>query len=149
MLAWMCYVIVVSSLLGLAALALERSARLRQRPTRWLWGTSMIASLLVPLLMPSVSPQLPGLTGAIDPAISQSVVALGQMTASGLSPSGWLATTARAVSAFPDLDRLLQIGWGAASTTLLLAILAGGVQLDRRRRGWERGSMAGVPVHIS
>jgi len=149
MLAWMCYVIVVSSLLGLAALALERSARLRQRPTRWLWGTSMMVSLLVPLLMPSVSPQLPGLTGAIDPAISQSVVALGQMTASGLLPSGWLATTARAVSAFPDLDRLLQIGWGAASTTLLLAILAGSVQLNRRRHGWERGSMADVPVHIS
>jgi hypothetical protein len=54
MLAWMSYVIVVSLLLSLAALAMERSARVRQKPTRWLWGTSMIASLLVPLVISSV-----------------------------------------------------------------------------------------------
>jgi hypothetical protein len=51
MLAWMSYVIVVSLLLSLAALALERSARVRQKPTRWLWGTSMIASLMIPLII--------------------------------------------------------------------------------------------------
>jgi hypothetical protein len=33
---------------------MERSARVRQKPTRWLWGTSMIASLLVPLVISSV-----------------------------------------------------------------------------------------------
>ncbi len=149
MLAWMSYVIVVSLLLSLAALALERSARVRQKPTRWLWGTSMIASLLVPLVISSVSVQIPRLTGVVDPAIPQRVVALRQMTASGLSPSGWLTSTAGRFSASPDLDRLLQVGWSAASTILLLAILAGGVQLNWRRRRWERGNMAGVPVHIS
>jgi hypothetical protein len=81
MLAWMSYVIVVSLLLSLAALALERSARVRQKPTRWLWGTSMIASLLVPLVISSVSVQIPRLTGVVDPAIPQRVVALRQMTA--------------------------------------------------------------------
>jgi hypothetical protein len=34
MLAWMSYVIVVSLLLSLAALAMERSARVWQKPTR-------------------------------------------------------------------------------------------------------------------
>jgi len=149
MLAWMSYVIVVSLLLSLAALALERSARVRQKPTRWLWGTSMIASLLVPLVISSVSVQIPRLTGVVDPAIPQRVVALRQMTASGLSPSGWLSATAGPFPASPDLDRLLQVGWGAASTILLLAILAGSVQLNWRRRRWERGNMAGVPVHMS
>jgi hypothetical protein len=43
----------------------------------------------------------------------------------------------------------LQVGWSAASTILLLAILAGSVQLNWRRRRWGRGNMAGVPVHIS
>jgi hypothetical protein len=38
MLAWMSYVIAVSLMLSLAALALEHSARLRQKPTRWLWA---------------------------------------------------------------------------------------------------------------
>jgi bla regulator protein BlaR1 len=149
MLAWMSYVIVVSLLLSLSALALERSARLRQKPTRWLWGTSMIASLLVPLVMSSVSVQIPRLIGVVDPAIPQGVVALRQMTASGLSPSDWLTATAGRFSASPDLDRVLQVGWSAASTILLLAILAGSVHLNWCRRRWERGNMAGIPVHIS
>src|SRR4029450_13063149 len=64
-------------------------------------------------------------------------------------PSGWLTATAGPVWASPDLDRLLQAGWAVASTILLLAILTGSVQLNRRRRRWERGNMAGVPVHIA
>ena len=149
MLAWMSYVIVVSLLLSLAALALEHAARVRQRPTRWLWGTSMIASLLVPLVISSVSVQIPRLADVVDPAMPQQAVALRQMTASGLSPSGWLTATAGPISASPDLDRLLQLGWSAASTILLLAIMAGSVHLNWRRNRWERGDMAGVPVYIS
>jgi bla regulator protein BlaR1 len=157
MLAWMFYAIVVSLLLGLAALALERSASIRQEPTRWPWSASMIASLMVPLVISSVSVQIPGLEPRLDsrladivgPAIPQRVVALRQMTASGLSPSVWLTATVGRISASPDLDRLLQVGWSAASTVLLLAILAGSVQLNWRRRRWARGNMAGVPVHIS
>jgi bla regulator protein blaR1 len=145
MLAWMSYVIVVSLLLGLAALALERSARIRQRPTRWLWGASMMASLLVPLVISSVSVQIPRLdvrlADVVDPGISQRVVAL--------SPSGWLTATAGQLLASPDLDRVLQMGWSVASAILLLAILAGSAQLNWRRRRWERGSMAGVPVYIT
>ena len=41
MLSWMLYSIVVSLLMGLAGLALERSAHIRQRPARWLWATCM------------------------------------------------------------------------------------------------------------
>ena len=149
MLAWMSYVIVVSLLLGLAALALEHSARIRQKPTRWLWGTSMTASLLVPLIVSSVSVQIPQLAGVADPAIPQRIVAVRDITVSGLSPSGWLAATAGSLSASPDLDRLLQVGWSAASAILLLAIVASSVQLNRRRRHWKRGSVADVPVHIS
>lgn len=151
--AWMSYVIAVSLLLGLAALALERSARIRQKPTRWPWVASMMASLLLPLVVSSVSIQIPRLDSrladVVDPEIPARVIALRQMTASGLSPSGWLTATAGRFPASPDLDRVLQMGWGVASTVLLLAILAGSAQLSRRRRRWARGSMAGVAVHIS
>jgi hypothetical protein len=54
MLSWMLYSIVVSLLMGLAALALERSAQIRQRPARWLWGTCMVASLAI-LFIPSAT----------------------------------------------------------------------------------------------
>jgi bla regulator protein blaR1 len=76
MLAWMSYIIAVSLLLSLAALALGRSARVRRRPTRWPWLTSMIASVLVPLAMSSVSVQIPRLSVDLDPAIPRRVVAL-------------------------------------------------------------------------
>ena len=52
MLSWMLYSIVVSLLMGLAALALERSAQIRRRPARWLWGACMVASLAI-LFIPS------------------------------------------------------------------------------------------------
>ncbi len=71
MLAWMIYAIVVSLLLGLAALAFERSAHLRLRPTRWLWGASIIASLLFPLAISSISFQIPTLAGIAPSAAAQ------------------------------------------------------------------------------
>jgi bla regulator protein BlaR1 len=149
MLAFISYVIAVGLLLGLAALALERSARSWRMPTRWLWGSSMMASLLLPLLMPSVSVRIPRVLDVVAHAIPDRVVALQRIAATSLSPSDWLTMTARLSPATPDLDLLLQVGWSAASGLLLLVILAGSAELSWRRRHWERGHMAGVAVHIS
>src|SRR4029078_2561443 len=72
MLSWMLYSIVVSLLMGLAALALERSAQIRQRPARWLWATCMVASLGIPFVPSNVSVQLPETTLA-DRVISSEI----------------------------------------------------------------------------
>jgi bla regulator protein blaR1 len=149
MLAWMSYFILVSFLLSLAALALEHSARIRQKPTRWLWTGSMLASLLIPLVVSLVPVRIPLLAGVVDSALPHRVAALQDITGGGLSPSGWGTATVGQFPTSPDLDRLLQVGWSAMSTTLFLVVLDGSIQLNRRRRRWERGSMAGVPVHIS
>ena len=149
MLAWMSYVITVSLLLGFAALALERAARIRQKATRWLWATSMTASLLLPLVVSSVSVQIPRLAGVGDPESPARVVVLRDMTANELSPAAWTAAAVGEAAASPDLDRLLQVGWACASTALVLTILTGALQLGRRRRRWVRGDVAGVPVHVS
>lgn len=149
MLAWMSYVIAVSLLLGLAALALEHAARVRQKPTRWLWATSMVASLLLPLAVSSVSVQIPRLAGFGDSASPARVVALRDMTATELSPAAWTTAAVGEAAASPDLDRPLQVGWAVASTALVLTILASALQLRRRRRRWERCDMAGMRVHVS
>jgi hypothetical protein len=149
MLAWMSYVTAVSLLLSLGALALERAARLWRRPTRWLWGTGMMASLLLPLLMSAVSSRIPRLADMVDLTMPESGDPLQRIIATSLSPSNWLTATAGLPAAAPDLDLLLQIGWGTASVLMLLAVLAGSIELSRRRRRWERGQMAGVAVHIS
>src|SRR5438270_8935166 len=71
MLSWMLYSIVVSLLMGLAALALERSAQIRQRPARWLWGTCMVASLAILFIPSRVSVQSPETTHADRAAPSE------------------------------------------------------------------------------
>ena len=149
MLAWMSYVIAVSLLMGFAALALEHAGRVRQKPTRWLWATSMVASLLLPLVVSSVSVQIPRLAGVGDPARPERVVALRDMTATELSPAAWTTAAVGEAAASRDLDRLLQMGWAVASTALVLTILTSAMQLRRRRRRWERCDIAGMPVHVS
>jgi hypothetical protein len=109
----------------------------------------MIASLLLPLVVSLISARSSPPTSDVVPAIPEAVVALRGITASGLSSFSWLAAITEQISAYPDLDRLLQVGWGAASAALLLAILAGSLQSSRHRRRWERGNIAGLLVHIS
>src|SRR4051794_25070429 len=64
MLSWMLYSIVVSLLLGLATLALERSAQIRRKPVRWLWGMCMVASLAILFVPSKLEVQLPEPTHA-------------------------------------------------------------------------------------
>ena len=59
MLAWMIYVVLVTLLVGVAALAAEKAARLRLAPSRWIWMLAMAASLLIPTVIVSVSVQVP------------------------------------------------------------------------------------------
>jgi bla regulator protein BlaR1 len=148
MLAWMLHAIVVSLLLGLTALALEHAARVQRKPTRWLWSAGMTASLLLPLVMPSALAQIAPLAHDVDPTIAERVIAF-RHTANALSPAGWLPATTEAAAGFPDLDRLLQLGWAAASMILLAVILACSVQLRLRGRRWRPATMTGVPVHVS
>jgi len=149
MLALMSYLTAVSLLLGLAALALERAARVSRRPARWLWATGMMASLLLPLLMSSVSSPIPRLADMVELTMPAGGDALRQIAATSLSPSHWLTATAGLAAAAPDLDLLLRVGWSVASALLLLALLAGSADLSWRRRCWARGHMAGAAVHLS
>jgi bla regulator protein BlaR1 len=149
MLVWMLYVIVVSALLGSAALAAEYAGRMRRGPTRWLWALSMVASLLVPAIIASVSVQLPSIPNIVSPGASQKIVSLRDATSKSLSPANWMSVDARRLSARPYVDTLLRRGWGAASSILLLGLLASGVHLNLRKRRWKRGSLAGASVYIT
>src|SRR3954469_4746300 len=80
MLSWMLYSIVVSLLMGLAALALEHSAQIRQRPARWLWAACMVASLAIPFIPSRVSVQDPEMARA-DRATSSEILTASQTAA--------------------------------------------------------------------
>lgn len=148
MLAWMVYVLFVSLVLGIAALAFEHAARLRKANTRWIWGASIIASLLVPFVMSSVTVQIP-LLGAAAPDHPAKALVLRQMTLPEFSPSDWLVGHVSPTVSSAHVDDILRGGWIAASAALLLAIVASGLHLAWCRRSWERQHIAGTAVYVS
>ena len=148
MLSWMLYSIVVSLLMGLAALALERSAQIRQRPARWLWATCMVASLAIPFIPSKVSVQLPETTHA-ERATSSEILTPPQTTAIELSRFTLPIIGTDQTPLSNRVSTLLDWTWRMASMALALVILASGVHLSWRRRRWDRGHMAGTAVYIS
>jgi lipopolysaccharide transport protein LptA len=149
MLPWMLYVVFVSLLLSGAALAAERIALARRAPARWHWVLSIAASALVPVIVASAWVHVPRIPFLVSPAGSWQLVSLGRMTSSGLSPSAWVGGGTKSLSALPSLNTLLGWVWAGASGTLLLALLVSGAHLHRRKRRWERGTIAGTPVYIT
>jgi bla regulator protein BlaR1 len=149
MLLWMLYVIVVSLFLSGAAFAAEHAERLRRGSTRWVWALGIVASLLVPATIASVSIQLPQIPNFVTPPVSQKIIALRQITARELSPSTFLGAGTRQFAARPSLDTLLKRAWFSASVAMLLALLSSAAYLFYRKRRWERGTIAGAPVYIT
>ena len=148
MLSWMFYSIVVSLLMGLAALALERSVQIRQRPGRWLWGACMVASLAIPFIPPTLSVQIPETTHA-DRATSAEILTPPQTTAIETSRFTLPIIGADQTLLSDEVSTLLDWTWRMASMALAVVILAGGAHLSWRRRRWNRAHMAGTAVYIS
>jgi bla regulator protein blaR1 len=149
MLSWMFYSIVVSLLMSLAALAFERSAQIRGRPTRWLWAMCMVACVAIPFIPARESVQLPA-TAHSGPAPSPEIT-LPPLAATPTETSR-LTLPAIGEDQTPLSDAistLLDWTWRIASVALTLMILASGVHLSWRRRRWDRGEMAGTAVYIS
>ena len=149
MLSWMLHAIVVSLLIGLAALALERSAQVRRKPARWLWGMAIIASLVIPFTASGVVARIPQMAGAAAPAASDNMPASRQTAAIDRSGSAWSIAGAGQLPAYRGADTLLVVAWRAASVVLALVITASAAHLSWRRRRWGRGHMAGTAVYLS
>ena len=146
MLAWMLYVIMVTLLLSVGAFVAERAARLTRGGTRWIWITAIVASLLIPTVIASVSVQLPSV---MSPAVAQKVVVLREATTQALSPVMWLSGSAAEPSGWRDFDSLLTTLWRAASAAMLLALLASGIWLFLRKRRWRVESVSGAQVYVT
>lgn len=146
MLAWMIYVVLVTLLFGVAALAAEKAARLRLAPSRWIWILAMASSLVIPTVIVSVSVQVPTF---FNPTSPSNAIALRQVTSDALSPAKWIGTgTNRAISS-RQLDASLRRCWVIASTTLVLFLFGSSANLWWRKRSWVTGTVAGVSVYVA
>jgi beta-lactamase regulating signal transducer with metallopeptidase domain len=148
MLSWMLYSIVASLLMGLAALAFERSAHIRQRPARWVWAASMVASLGILFIPSKLAVQIPEMTHA-DRATSSETLRPPQTAAIETTRFALPIVGTEQTPLSDAASTLLAWGWPMASMALALVILTSGAHLSRRRRRWERGHMAAAAVYIS
>ncbi len=146
MLAWMIYVVIVTLALSLAALVAEQAARRRQAPARWVWAAALVASLLLPTIMASVSVQVPNLLKPATPSIP---VVLRDATSvplpTAIADLGVDDTAASSIRVHAPWPRL----WMATSAVLLAALCLSAAMLYGRKRGWKQATVCGTPVLVA
>ena len=145
MLAWMLYVVMVSLVLSLGAFLAERAARLKRAGTRWIWVTAIVASLLLPTLVSSVTFEFPRV---LEEQVATKIVALRQATTLTLSPAMWFTGEPEPAS-WRAADGTIRQLWFGVSIAMLLALIASGVQLALRKRRWRKEQLAGRPVYLT
>ncbi|HEX3158002.1 MAG TPA: M56 family metallopeptidase, partial [Gemmatimonadaceae bacterium] len=136
---WLSYAVLVAALLAGAAAALDALARLFRRPTRGVWVLALLAATLVPAGLIARTALYPG-GSAPAPASAPTVLPAIPVPAAG------------APSRVPDvgwLDTPLLATWALASLLVLGALLRSAATLTRRRRGWQRTTVDGVPVLVA
>jgi bla regulator protein blaR1 len=144
----MVYSIVVGLLLGSAALALEESFARVKLPARWIWLSTMLASLALSVHAASTRPQsqLVAQVGVADAVLPE----YGRVSfAVGLADSGVGRAVQDVVQLADGVSRLLVLIWVLASLYLLLRLLHDSYRLTRACRGWSRGVVQGIPVYLS
>lgn len=140
----MVYVLVITLLLSGAALAAEYAARLRHSArSRWIWALTIVASLIIPTLIASVSIQVPSL---LTPTVARKAIPLRELTTLKVVPLTWVHEHTRNVVAANNENQTLQRAWMIVSVALLGALVLNGAQVFWRKRRWKPDTVAGVSV---
>jgi len=146
MLAWMIYAVLVAIALSAAALLAERGLKYRKRATRWPWLVAIVASLLLPIAMATVSIPLPASAG---PTATVAPKALREMTSVPLASAVIDWSGATSYSASPRIDLIAKDIWLASSFTLMMFLGISTALFHRRKRDWPTDLMCGSPVLVS
>ena len=150
MIAWMMYVVAVTLLLSGAALLAEHAVHQRRGPRRWIWALAIIASLLIPTIISSVSVELPSL---FAPAVSQKLIVLRE-SASLRLPFATLAPASASASVdgaagTADVAANIKRAWLAGSVAMALGLLVSGTVVMRRKRHWVSAEIGGAEVLVA
>lgn len=146
MLAMIGYVLVVSVLLSLAALIAEHAARQRRTAKRWIWLIAMVASLLLPLIVPNVTIQVPNL---IKQGSTLTPIVLREATSVHL-PMALLDRGVQDANVTPyQLETVFHWIWLATSMSVLAGLILSGGLLYWRKRSWTQGTLCGTQVLVA
>ena len=134
--SWMLYTAVVGVLMAVAAIALDRVAVARRRPTRMIWFAALFLSIAWPL----------GRAAARLAPERTLGVQLIPFTITVQSP----AMTSRASGLNREvIDRALLFVWCGLSGLLLLRLARGVMTLRRTSSAWKPAEIDGTPVRLS
>lgn len=148
---WMLYALVIGTLVGSAALAVERVLRDRRLPTRGVWALAILLSLGLPVAQRFL-PDPPARVAA--QAETRAPLRIDGILVD--VPSGRLGIASPllqgAVRAHPYLVRAegIVLGLWTAVTALLFVLLGLAVlRLEVLRAGWREAEIDGTPVLVS
>ena len=145
---WLGYALGVSAALMALALAAEYVLRLYGRPTRWLWATSLVGSLVLPVLAWLLAPVARAAAGPAGVTLGQPMVlaAGAAPVAAAPPPAPWHAWLAAALT---RSGPFLLDGWVLASLLLAMLVLVSYLRLRRQRVRWRDAEVDGVRVFVS
>jgi len=146
MLAWMIYVVVVTVMLSVAAWLAEQASRRRRAASRWIWISAIVASLLLPSMIASVSIQVPNL---FKPAALSTPLVLRNETSLHLPPMIAELGTAAATSDTSTRTDALPLVWIGLSLAIAVALAINTGLLHRRKRQWRQSHLLGTSVWIA
>ena len=155
--AWMIAAVLVSALVAVAALSIERVLMLRRgAPLRWTWVAALALAiglsarlLLPPGVAPNPLPAEP--TARIDRSTSAVVARPPLPALTSASSSAWARL--RIESLVPhwsdEIERMIRVGWGMLSASLLLLVVGSYARLTHDRRSWRATFLHAERVLIS
>ena len=142
--AWMAYSVVISCLLGMAALAVEHACRLQRWPSRWIWAIVFAAPFLLPFAAP-VADQPSALSSPASAAAASAVAEQSVASAPAAQPAYPMdgLVTSRQVAA------LLGALWIFSSAVLAAGLAIAWLRMRRRAASWTRRPLDGANVLVS
>ncbi len=145
--AWILYALVVGTLLGGAALALEHGLRGHGLPSRWVWVGAILLSVAWPVgqwaweSRPVTESAPPAVTPLAAPAAEEAPA-----TVPSFDP---LTVEVPPGSVLRRLDGPILVAWALATSVLLLLLTSLLLRTRYLRRGWRKGVAGGETVLFS
>jgi bla regulator protein blaR1 len=147
---WMLYAAVLGVALSVVTLVAEYGLRLYGRSTRWLWATSLVTVLVVPVLAWTLTP-VPAAPAAFSPDFQVQPIAVGELIpvpVAAPTPAA-VPLRQRLVALEARFDGALPWLWLAGSVLAGLALALSYLRLRGQRSRWAESEVDGVPVLVS
>lgn len=141
MILWMAWSSLVSLLLGLMALAAERSMRATGRSARGVWGLAILGGIALQAwaLLRTAEARAPILAASLTDGASGPIGMLAELQAAAFSLPAVLAR----------YEPFALIAWACVAAVAVVVLLGGLARLELRATRWARARVAGEDVLIS